>query len=203
MLSLLACVLIFLCGTLSFAQQAIPVSIVNLSGLKVPELTTANFVASYNGKAVQVESASPDNNGRRIVLLLDVSDSMLGRTSDADWNFPLDVADHLLAAMPPSTAIGLAAFGTGLEHVMSPTNDRTKLKDEVEVVRKARWSFSNMIKLIHPSGTPLSRRPNYSIILNWGMSCTSLRTASTTLAKPASTTFIRPSRAGESDYLRS
>ena len=141
-LSLLACVLIFLCGTLSFAQQAIPVSIVNLSGLKVPELTIANFVASYNGKAVQVESASPDNNGRRIVLLLDVSDSMLGRTSDADWNFPLDVADHLLAAMPPSTAIGLAAFGTGLEHVMSPTNDRTKLKDEVEVVRKARWSFS-------------------------------------------------------------
>jgi hypothetical protein len=138
--SLLAC--IFLCGALSFAQQAIPVSIVNVNGLKVPELTNANFAASYNGKAVRVESANADMNVRRIVLLLDVSDSMLGQASDADWNFPLNIANHLLEAMPSSTVIGLSAFGTGLEHVTSPTNDRTKLKDEVEVVRRARWSFS-------------------------------------------------------------
>jgi uncharacterized protein with von Willebrand factor type A (vWA) domain len=111
----LTCILIFCCGTLLFAQQAIPVTIVSLNGARVPELTSANFVASYKGKAVQVVSASIDKSGRRIVLLLDVSDSMLGRDSDADWNFPLNIAKHLLAAMPSSTAIGLSAFGTELD----------------------------------------------------------------------------------------
>src|ERR1700722_18937745 len=138
----LTCILIFLCGGISFAQQAVPVSIVRRGGAKAPELTTANFVASYKGKAVRVGSVSVDNSVRRIVLLLDVSDSMLGRNSEADWNFPLDVAKNLLTAMPSSSAIGLSAFGTELGHVISPTNDREKLQDELEAVRKARWSFS-------------------------------------------------------------
>lgn len=139
---LLTCIPIILCGAVSFAQQAIPVSVVSLNSSKVPELTSANFAASYKGKAVRVESVRVDNTVRRIVLLLDVSDSMLGRDSDADWNFPLDVGENLLAAMPPSTVIGLSAFGTELEHAIPPTNDRKKLQDELEAVRKARWSFS-------------------------------------------------------------
>lgn len=142
MRTLLTCILICLWGNRSFAQQAIPVSIVNLSGAKVPDLTNANFAASYKGKAIRVGSASVDNSARRIVLLLDVSDSMLGRDSESDWNFPLDVAENLLKSIPSSTAIGLSAFGTELEHVISPTNDRKKLRGEVEEIRKARWSFS-------------------------------------------------------------
>src|SRR5579871_1894075 len=104
-----ASVLIFLCGSVSSAQQAVPVSIVNRGGVKAPALTSANFVASYKGKPVRVESAGVDNSVRRVVLLLDVSDSMLGRNYEADWNFPLDVAKNLLTAMPPSTVIGLSA----------------------------------------------------------------------------------------------
>jgi hypothetical protein len=142
MRTFLTCILIFLWGTVSFAQQAVPVSIVSLSGAKVPELASANFAASYKGKAIRVGSASVDSTVRRIVLLLDVSDSMLGRDSEADWNFPLDVAENLLAAMPSSTVVGLSALGTELEHITSPTYHRKTLKDEVEVIRKARWSFS-------------------------------------------------------------
>jgi hypothetical protein len=138
----LTCILIFLCRTQSSAQQAVPVSLVNLSGGKTPELTNDNFVASYKGKAVRVRSAGPDGGARRIVLLIDVSDSMLGWKLDADWNFPLNVAENLLDSMPSNTAIGMSAFGTELQHVIRPTNDRKKLKDEVEVVRKIHWSFS-------------------------------------------------------------
>ena len=142
MRTLLTCILICLWGTQSFAQQAIPVSIVTRSGSKLPDLTNANFAASYKGKTIRVGSAGFENSARRIVLLLDVSDSMLGRDSEADWNFPLDVAENLLKSIPSNTAIGLSAFGTELEHVVSPTADRKKLKDEVEEIRKARWSFS-------------------------------------------------------------
>ncbi len=139
-------ILILLAGTLTgtpaLAQQAIPVSVFTRSGKSLPKLSGANFKATYKGKKVRVRTVTADHLVHRIVLLIDVSDSMLGRYSDADWDYPLNVAQQLLSAMPSNTAIGLAAFGTGLQHVISPTIDRKKVVEEVERVRKAHWSFS-------------------------------------------------------------
>jgi hypothetical protein len=136
---------LFLCllsGTLTWAQQTIPVSIFSRNSVPVPDLTNSNFEASYRGKTVRVNSVTEDPGPRRIMLLLDVSGSMLGSTTDADWNFPLDIAEALLIKMPRETEIGMAVFITELGQVISPTIDRQKIMDEVKIVRKSRGEFA-------------------------------------------------------------
>jgi hypothetical protein len=135
-------ILSLLSGTLTWAQQTIPVSIFSRNSVPVPDFTNSNLEASYRGKIVRVNSVTLDPGPRRIMLLLDVSDSMLGSTTDADWNFPLDIAEVLLVKMPRGTEIGMAVFATELGHVISPTNDRQKIIDEVAIVRKSRWEFA-------------------------------------------------------------
>ncbi len=132
-----------LMGVLVRGQRIIPVSIFNHGSASAPVFTSGNFAGSFKGKAVHINSISPDPGPRRVIILLDISGSMLGSTTDADWNFPLDLAEVLLVKMPPNTQIGLAVFATELEHVVALTNDRKKLNQELETVRKSRWQFGD------------------------------------------------------------
>jgi len=132
-----------LAGSPVWGQRAIPVSIFNRGNASAPEFTSRDFTGSFKGKSVHVNSIIPDPGPRRVIILLDISGSMLGSTTDADWNFPLDIAEILLVKMPPNTQIGLAVFATELGHVVALTNDRKKLNQELEVVRKSRWQFGD------------------------------------------------------------
>ncbi len=136
-------ILSLLTGALTWGQQTIPVSIFSRDNVPAPAFTNSNFKGSLKGNLVRVSSVTSDRGPRRIVILLDVSGSMLGSTTEADWNFPLDIAKALLVKMPPATEIGLAVFATELGHVVALTNDRKKLMDELEAVRKSRWEFGD------------------------------------------------------------
>jgi hypothetical protein len=136
-------ILSFAAAISTFASQntclgrSIPVNIFSRDGGPVPPLTTANFEASYRGKAVRINSVTTDQDPRRIVLLLDTSSSVLS-DYNRDWTLVLDVADDMLARMPQTAEIGLALFSQTLDTTIKPTNDRKILKAELENLRAIR-----------------------------------------------------------------
>jgi hypothetical protein len=136
-------ILSLLTGASAWGQQTIPVSIFSRGNVAIPAFTNGNFKGSLKGNVVRISSVTSDPGPRRVVLLLDVSGSMLGSTTDADWIFPLDIAEILLVKMPPAVEVGLAVFATELDHVVAPTTDRKKLRDELEAVRKSRSEFGD------------------------------------------------------------
>ncbi len=83
---LAALVLSLICVEFGWAQQescreqTVPVSVYDSKGLRVPDLTPADFEGSYLGKSIRVSSVSPEQGPHRVMLLLDTSGSMGARS---------------------------------------------------------------------------------------------------------------------------
>jgi hypothetical protein len=138
-----ACILCSWSAASTWAQQpncqerTVLVSIQSLNGTSVPEITPNNFQGTYRGQAVQIGSVTLDREPRRIVLLLDTSNSVLGNDSPG-WQITFAVADDLLASMPQTAEIGFATFAEALDNMISPTRDRQRLKSELSALRTTR-----------------------------------------------------------------
>src|SRR5205085_4243379 len=89
--------------------RTVPVTAFNPDGNSAPQFGSANFIASYDEKALRVTSVVTEQQPRQIILLLDLSGSMLLATDPA-WKVPVEVAHDLLDNMPPDVDIGLAVF---------------------------------------------------------------------------------------------
>ena len=116
--------------------RTVPVSAFNHDGVSETQFGSANFVASYNEKALRVTSVAVAQQPRKIILLLDISGSMLGAT-DPSWKVPLEVAHDLMNNMPPAIEIGLAVFSGRMIPIVSPTRDHQSLLDQLEVLRSS------------------------------------------------------------------
>ncbi len=130
--------LALLCAQTTTAQEGcrvrtVPVSAFSRQGASVPLVESANFVASYGDKAVRVTSVTVEQRPQQMVLLLDVSGSMLGAT-DRAWKVPIEVAREVLGYMPPNMDIGLAIFSGRMFPLVDPTKDHQKLIGEVEAL---------------------------------------------------------------------
>jgi len=130
-------------GTISGAQQTVPVTILSRSSSQLPEFDSSNFAASSKGKIIQVSSVAHAVEPGRVIVLLDVSYSMLGTTTSADWNFPIDLARVLFIKMPPEVEVGLSVFATELGRGVGLTSDREKVIDELEDIRKVGMKFGD------------------------------------------------------------
>jgi hypothetical protein len=137
------CTVAFILGCLSvtslFAQtpscqlRTIPVSVVSKDNSPLPSLSGANFKGEYQKKPVHIASATVNQEPPRVVLLLDASGSMQGPKSK--WNFAVRIGEDLVTRLPPATEIGLVIFSTKSIRVATPTNERQKLKSELETLR--------------------------------------------------------------------
>jgi hypothetical protein len=112
------------------ARRVVPVSVVTADGKAVAGLQTTNFKASLRGTPVQIVSAEPYGKPTRIVLVIDASGSM--SWNPQIWGLYLKMADHLLANLPDSTAVGLEVFASHIERTLPPTVDRNKLRAELK-----------------------------------------------------------------------
>lgn len=115
--------------------QTIPVSISTKDGAAVPQLSAADFEAAYGRKPVRVTSAAINQKPTRVILLFDTSESMHGLRSEAAWNFAVDLGEDLVQVLPKTSEIGLGVFASKFVRIASPTNERLKLKTELEAIR--------------------------------------------------------------------
>ena len=133
-----ALVLSLLSAAAGWAQQntcqtrTISASIVSLDRSPIPIPSATSFEASYKGKPVQINSVTVDQRPRQILLLLDASGSMFDKS-----DFALDVANDVLEQITRPNEIGLASFAENIEKAIPPTDDRTKISEEIASLRSA------------------------------------------------------------------
>lgn len=95
-------------------------------------VSNSSLAGVYRQRPVRIDSITPDQRPRRLVLLVDNSGSMLG-DGVSDRKLALDVANDVLDHMPAESQIGLAFFSDKRLLGATPvTTDRRKLKDTVE-----------------------------------------------------------------------
>ena len=140
LLSLLGCVALCTLAAAGPAEDAtcrtrtVPVTAFNSDGNSAPQFSSANLVASYDEKAVRVTSVAVEQQPRQIILLLDLSGSML-TGADPAWKVPLEVGRDLLGNMPPDVDIGLAVFSGHMIPLARPTRDRQSLLAQLQALR--------------------------------------------------------------------
>src|SRR3989442_665859 len=107
--------LAILAGLPAFAQddpclhRTVPVTILDPAGRFVTNLSTADFQAKFRGKPVEILGMNGDTNPRRVLILLDVSGSMLATDRDK-WLSALEVAGDAVVHLPVETQVGLTVF---------------------------------------------------------------------------------------------
>jgi hypothetical protein len=94
-------------------DRSIPVNVYTDKGVPVIGLTAANFRGAVRRNQVQVVAANYDTGPRRIVLLLDVSRSMI--EDNYRMRTELTVARALTAAAPPQDSFALLTFTAKIE----------------------------------------------------------------------------------------
>src|SRR5262245_37783503 len=84
--------------------RTVPVAAFSPDGNTALLFAVSNFAASYDEKTVRVTSVAVEQQPRRIVLLLDISGSML-TTVEPAWRVPIDVARSVVDNMPANIEI--------------------------------------------------------------------------------------------------
>jgi len=92
-------------------QRSFLVTVIDREGHPVPGLTAANFRGKFRGKPVQIESAVFDTGPRRMVIVLDISGSMMrGNESKVARLLALDAVQMNRDDSP----LALTAFATSV-----------------------------------------------------------------------------------------
>lgn len=101
------------CATGAGLRRTVPVNVIDRQGNQVRGLTAANFRAEFRGQWVKILSATWDSGPRRIVILLDISDSMNGPPGKKQ----LAVAgvQHLVRWAAPGSSLTLLIFDEKVE----------------------------------------------------------------------------------------
>lgn len=90
-------------------HRTVPLTVLDRAGHFVTNLSAADFQAKFRGKPVEILAVTRDTSPRRVLILLDVSGSMLETWRDK-WNMALEVAGDAVVHLPAETQVGLSIF---------------------------------------------------------------------------------------------
>jgi Mg-chelatase subunit ChlD len=115
-------------------RRVVAVNVVDEEGRQVTGLKAENFRGKYRGQEVRVVSAEWDTGPRRVVILLDQSDSMM-------WGKKLEVvrraAQELVAAAGPGTEVALVRFSVRPDEVVRFDDGRQAVLNRLAAIEKA------------------------------------------------------------------
>jgi hypothetical protein len=94
-------------------RRTVAVNVVDEQGRQVTGLKAENFRGKFRGQAVKIVSAEWDAGPRRIVVLLDMSESMDG--VPGKWSYAQTAFKGLLAHEPEGARLALVTFDGGPE----------------------------------------------------------------------------------------
>jgi hypothetical protein len=114
-------------------DRVIPVNVNLERGKALTPSTAANFQASIRGKPIRITSATYDSGPLRIVILIDVSGSMMGGIRQLGLEF----AQDLISSAPPQDSLALLTFNERIVDVIPFGQDRTAFREEVDELQHA------------------------------------------------------------------
>ena len=109
-------------------DQIIPVSSSSEEDQPVPGLAAQNFVAKVGGKQVPTVSATYDTTPRRVVILIDHSQSM---QKNGQVDLELAVAQALVSASQPQDSYAVLTFNENVEYMVHFGLDRDTVLAEI------------------------------------------------------------------------
>jgi hypothetical protein len=96
----------------------------------VTNLVAANFKAFYRGRPVSVSSSQyRENPAERVVVLLDVSESMRGARYSNKWRVAHAMASDFVSSAPPGTQISFRSFSGEVQEKFEASGGRKPIED--------------------------------------------------------------------------
>ena len=170
-LSLVFLIYAMFVGRSDFAQgdaclhRTIPVTVVDSASRPVQTLAAGDFQGKFRGKPVEILGVTRDIHPRRILILLDVSGSML-ENEDEKWRMVLEIAGDAVANLPANVQIALSIFDEKIEDTLGFSTGRRDIAEKIIALKSgtkavrsknrttALWdSLSNAISIFGPSGS--------------------------------------------------
>lgn len=113
----LFCLPIQLVGQDRCRERTVLVNVTDAHGVPMQGLTASDFVASYRSRTVNILDVRYTETPRRVVMLLDVSGSMLGKDVPNKWNTARAAAVEFLTSADYKTQISFMTFAkeTGIQ----------------------------------------------------------------------------------------
>jgi Mg-chelatase subunit ChlD len=108
-------------------KRSVLVNVIDAHGNAVRDLTKDNFHVRVNGKPAVVLDARYSLAPRRIVLLLDMSGSMIAETASGKWRIAREAADDLLAETPAEMPIAMLTFSRKVGDVFDFSQGRAAI----------------------------------------------------------------------------
>lgn len=109
------------------ATRSLVVNVVDSRGVPIRDLTSENFALLLNGKPAVVTNAQYRIASHRIVVLLDVSGSMLGATSSGKWRLAVEAVRDLLLEVDSHVPIAMVTFASGIQETLDFGQGRTAI----------------------------------------------------------------------------
>ena len=136
--------------------RSVIANVVDSHGNPVRNLTADNFAIFLNGKPAAVTTARYTLAPRRIVVLLDVSGSMVGQTNSGKWRIAEEAVRDLLSQTESNVPIAMLTFAGGIQNTFDFSQDRTAIlnwvrenADEPPRVRKRKTAlFDGIIEAL-------------------------------------------------------
>jgi len=109
------------------AHTALMANVLNRNGSPVRDLTKENFRVKVNGRPAVLLGVSYDLAPRRMVVLLDMSESMAGREGDNRRRIAREAVDDVLADTPSNVSVALLTFSDHVRDVFDFSQSRSSM----------------------------------------------------------------------------
>jgi len=123
------------CASEASLRRTLAVNVLDERMQPVSGLTAVNFRGRFRDEEVRIVSVTADTQPRRIVLLVDVSESMATRVGR--WGLAVEAAEHLLGTGPPDSTIALVTFAEKVEARTGFEFETPKARQALKAARPA------------------------------------------------------------------
>jgi von Willebrand factor type A domain len=116
----------------AYATRTVIANVYNPMGEPVAGLDASAFEARLGHKPVKILSAKFDFSPRRVVLLLDVGESM---NDPVSWKVSVDVAREMVVRQPLQNPVALLVFAEGVKERHNFAQNRQTILDALDSLR--------------------------------------------------------------------
>lgn len=123
-------------------QQSVSVNVLDGNGNPLQGLGAGHFRGRFRGKPVRILSVTREVRSPRIVMLLDTSDSMVGRGASGKWELAWQVARDIILRTPPKNSVALVTFADEVDRQVNfADNPNPALLEELAALKAGRKAF--------------------------------------------------------------
>jgi uncharacterized protein with von Willebrand factor type A (vWA) domain len=115
-------------------RRSVVANVVDEKGNPVPGLTAADFAGRFHGKPVKILSATFDQQPRRIVILLDTSDSMRSFYLFTSDLFSATI-NELRSVAPTGSALAVATFSDKFQERLGFSSNWEEIEKQLAAIR--------------------------------------------------------------------